>query len=309
MEQKKEFSSYTSYKNFTKVAEKLGFTFKSNVSFEFTLSKDASLRHESEHAYILQTVCHYIPLASTSLDQIYLSDSALSELKNINKLLISFEKHHPQDYPQDLLTRTKRFFEKFGSHAAKGPIHFGGTFWWTASAEGFSSHELQEIKRLVSKSLDTNITVTSCEPQQLISGQQDTGFTKQRTASRVGCSDKLNTYVLLSVDKSGGPPEVIDYTLWKNALAASNQTWAVIDRGSNLTPVWEIIQSTHADDFKDHFQLCAFLMNAYEKITHQDPKLQGGDEVLQVMRKAEKMMASVHDWRQTMSFGFILLTN
>ncbi|KAI4905365.1 hypothetical protein NFI96_010432, partial [Prochilodus magdalenae] len=118
-------------------------------------------------------------------------------------------------------------------------------------------------------------------------------------ALSAGCSDQLSNCVQFSVDKSGGPPEITDYTLWNKTLAADKQTWAVIDRGPNLTPIWEIIHSAHADDFSDHFQLCEFLKNAYETITHQPAECEGGDEVLQVRREAEKMMALVDDWSVT----------
>ncbi|KAI4872593.1 hypothetical protein NFI96_002179 [Prochilodus magdalenae] len=118
-------------------------------------------------------------------------------------------------------------------------------------------------------------------------------------ALSAGCSDQLSNCVQFSVEKSGGPPEITDYTLWKKYLAANKQSWAVIDRGSNLTPIWEIILSAHADDFSDHFQLCEFLRNAYDTITHQHVECGGGDEVLQVRREAEKMMALVDDWSVT----------
>ncbi|XP_035282408.1 interferon-induced very large GTPase 1-like [Anguilla anguilla] len=71
----------------------------------------------------------------------------------------------------------------------------------------------------------------------------------------------------LSISKTGGPAEVDDHLQWKSHLVTSNRTWSVIDRGTTLIPVWEILIAAHKDDFKDVLNLRNILMEACTNIT------------------------------------------
>ncbi|XP_030635159.1 interferon-induced very large GTPase 1-like [Chanos chanos] len=124
------------------------------------------------------------------------------------------------------------------------------------------------------------------------------GFAGASVSAAVGAhvetdSNEQQIEVQLFIHKTGGPAEVDNHKKWKQALATNNKTWAVIDRGLTLTPIWEIIKSSHMNDFKDTIRLCRFLMNAYKEITGQDSEPCWGDKELRLKKEVEEMMQSV----------------
>lgn len=297
-----EFSCYKSHREFFESVEKLGYSYSLEhdlgypaVQAKYGLqnaaisSTNVSLEDQSEKAYVAVTVCHYIPLASTFIDQLILSDSAKKELKEINELLHTINENENNPI---LLEHAKKFFQKFGSHASQGPIHFGGTFWWKAHAQGFSEQNQKKVKTMVSNVLEMNCSV----PSKMFLGSHHLSISKEKEASHKTISDELNTVVQFCIDKYGGLAETDDHTQWKSSLAESNKTWAVIDRGSTLTPVWHIIRTQHQDEFQNPFRLCTFLMRAYEKITHQRAEFTDDVTVLKTLDEAKEMMRSVHEW-------------
>lgn len=222
---KYEFSSYKSHQEFLGSVEKLGYTYITELNLGFLPaqtkcgSQKASLssrtcQSQSERSYVAMTVCHYMPLASAFFDQLTLSDSAKKELIEINELLHVID----QDENASLRKRVERFFERFGSHVSQGPVHFGGTFWWKAYAQGFSDRNHDKVKAQVCKVLVINCTVPG---SKTISASNDISISKGKGDSQIRCSDDLNTVVQLSVDKFGGPAETDDHILWKNNLAAN----------------------------------------------------------------------------------------
>uniref|UniRef100_W5NNG9 Interferon-induced very large GTPase 1-like n=1 Tax=Lepisosteus oculatus TaxID=7918 RepID=W5NNG9_LEPOC len=102
--------------------------------------------------------------------------------------------------------------------------------------------------------------------------------------------------VKLSVSKSGGPAETHNHLQWKCALVSSNRTWQVIDRGTRLIPVWDIILSAHTQDFTDPFRLSSSLLEAYRRITGQDADLMSGERELSAQREAEELIQTVKNW-------------
>ncbi|KAL1251716.1 hypothetical protein QQF64_019512 [Cirrhinus molitorella] len=295
---KYEFSSYKSHKDFLASVEKLGYSFSAGLNLgyfqaNFGIQNDSvssrSSECQSEQSYVAMTVCHYMPLASAFIDQLSLSDSAKKELTEINELLHATD----QDENPSLQKRVERFFEKFGSHVSQGPIHFGGTFWWKAYAHGFSNQNHEKVKDQVCNVLAMNCTV---QPSKMISASANTSISTGTGSSQIRFSEELITLVQHSVDKFGGPAETDDHTLWKNNLAANKKTWAVIDRGSTLTPVWDIIQTYHSDQFKDPLRLCSFLIKVYKKMTHQDVESADDIKALRIVAEAEQLMQSVDDW-------------
>ncbi|XP_057186531.1 interferon-induced very large GTPase 1-like [Triplophysa rosa] len=299
---KYEFSCYKSHKEFFESVGKLGYSYSVEHDLGFPAvqakyglqnasvsSTTASLEDQCEKAYEAVTLCHYIPLASTFIDQLILSDSAKKELIEINELLHAINENENN---ARLLQHAEKFFQKFGSHASQGPIHFGGTFWWQAHAQGFSEQNQKKVKTMVNHVLDMNCSVAS----KMFLGSHHLSVSKEKGASHKTISDELNTVVQFCIDKFGGPSATDDHTLWKSSLAESNKTWAVIDRGSTLTPVWHIIRTQHKDEFQDPFRLCTFLMRAHEKITHQRAESTDDITVLKTLDEAKEMMRSVHEW-------------
>ncbi|XP_044539543.1 interferon-induced very large GTPase 1-like, partial [Gracilinanus agilis] len=164
----KEFSSSGEESLFTQSMEKLGFTvsflakggrwgWNLESSTNYTRSSDSRDFHRghSENTYSSITRFSYIPLACCHFaqDQLYLSRSALQELKQLEKLLI----HSNGSETQVLKRRCEAFFQRFGSHVNQGPLHLGGIFWWKAVTEGFRSEELHDVKKQASEALDVYI--------------------------------------------------------------------------------------------------------------------------------------------------------
>ncbi|XP_035280320.1 interferon-induced very large GTPase 1-like [Anguilla anguilla] len=300
--EKKEFNSQESRTKFQKVMERLGVSFstslkstflgfESEVKNEYEHSEEKSKKSSSEHTYILNTQYNYVPLASCFIekDKLKLCRSALNELKNIESLLMNVnEKKKPE-----MLNEVKCFFQTFGSHVNQGPLHFGGIFWWTASAEGFSSSELSEVKSLTSAALNAYVGVGSflgC------SGGMSASLSQSKGSFEGNSSASLLSKVQLSVSKSGGPIETDDHLKWKSGLVTSNKTWHVIDRGDTLVPVWDIILSSHSQDFDNASSLCNFIIEAYTEITKQDTESMWGKNVLSAVTEAQKMIQSVKLW-------------
>lgn len=121
-----------------------GSTFQAGYD-KVTLTTQAS--HRSKTFYGL-TKNYFLPVASYTFDkfEMKLSKSALKSLRTIEAALKSED---------ELLAQMRgfNFFREYGSHAAPGPIHFGGTLSWTAVSENFSSEEFQRVAMNASKSL------------------------------------------------------------------------------------------------------------------------------------------------------------
>ncbi|XP_058863590.1 interferon-induced very large GTPase 1-like [Acipenser ruthenus] len=305
--EQKEFSSCRSQTLFQKVMEKLGFSFSCSLktgfwglTFENTTEKTQSTETEesskllSEHSCISNTKYNYIPLASSFIerDKLKLSTAAVNELKRIETIMLNTD-------GQDSVMLTKRvtaFFERFGSHANQGPLHFGGVFWWKASAEGFKSSELTETKSLMSEALNVYVGAGYSGNSLTCSAGVSTSTSQLKGSFTGKYNETLMSKVQLSISKTGGPAETDNHLQWKSALVSCNKTWCVIDRGTCLIPVWKIIQSAHREEFKDSFRLSNKLMEIYQMTTKWNVELMWGDNVLSAVREAETVIQSVKDW-------------
>ncbi|XP_069053993.1 interferon-induced very large GTPase 1-like [Lepisosteus oculatus] len=241
----------------------------------------------------------YVPLASSFIqkDKLKLSSAAMKDLRDIEAVLINSDEG---DMTPELLDRVGEFFKRFGSHADQGPLHFGGVFWWKASAQGFSSSEVRQMNSLISEALHLYVgagysKLTSlCSPKEsnvagirkhfLLLKKFFFSITAPKSEVSVSASQLKGSFtgsyseaqmsrVKLSVSKTGGPAETNNHLQWKCALVSSNRTWQVIDRGTSLIPVWDIILSAHTQDFTDPFRLSSSLLEAYRRITGQDADL------------------------------------
>ncbi|XP_078518176.1 interferon-induced very large GTPase 1-like [Lissotriton helveticus] len=305
--QTKEFSSSTSESTFTKVIESLGFSVccKAKVGY-LGVSLETSRASESdkkrklttESTYICTTKYNCIPLASCFFQkhQVRLSAAALCELKKIEALLGHTTK---QDQLQMIAARYGKFFSTFGSHVDMGPFHLGGIYTWKASAEGFKAEDLEEIKRIATKSL--NMYVGASFSGVSVSAVAGVGLSNSKSKSffQGKGTESIRKKIQLSVSKTGGPVEVDSLAQWKSGLVSSNKTWCVIDRGFNLLPVWDIILESHRKDFKDVHQVAKGLMEAYKIITKQNVKLLFGEELASAVEEARAFLQEVESWEIT----------
>ncbi|XP_015209393.2 interferon-induced very large GTPase 1-like [Lepisosteus oculatus] len=304
--EQEEFSSYQTQTLFQKVVEKLGYTFRCSVKAGFkafsientaekshSTEKEKSSKSSSEHSYIWKTMFNYVPLASSFLekDKLKLSSAAMRDLRDIETVLLNTDE---DDVTPLLIERVVRFFQRFGSHANQGPLHFGGVFWWKASAEGFSSSDLTKMNSLTSEALNIYVGAGYSGLMSSISIGVSTSATELKGSFTGNYTETQMSKVKLSVTKTGGPAQTDNHLQWKCALVSSNRTWHVIDRGTRLIPVWDIILSAHTQDFKDPFKLSSWLVEAYRRITGQDADLMSGENVLSAEREAQALIQKVN---------------
>ncbi|XP_028372880.1 interferon-induced very large GTPase 1-like [Phyllostomus discolor] len=304
----REFTSSQSESTFTQMIEKLGFSVTASAKgggWGFSLeagmdhnkhseSSEAQQSH-SEHSYFSSTKFSYVPLASCHfpIDQLQFSNAALQELKCIEDLL-------GQPAGPDRLTclklRAEAFFHRFGSHANQGPLHLGGIYWWKAISQGFQSEQLAEVKQQAAEALDGYIRGSYRGFGVTVAGGVEVSASHAKTATQSTTFQNLQTKVQLSVAQTGGPPEANGFFQWKAGLVASNQTWCVIDRGLELVPVWDIIFSSHRNDFKDPLQVANFLKDSYTALTGLPAQIKGGEELLSVGMVARDFLEDVKSW-------------
>ncbi|KAG6923571.1 GTPase, very large interferon inducible [Chelydra serpentina] len=309
--EKKEFSSAEAESTFTRTMEKLGFSisvaakggfwgFSAETSSDYSRSSESEETHKSrsEHTYICTTKYSYIPLASCyfAKDQLRLSSAALQELKMIEQLLSLT----PEPDKLDMLkSRGGRFFKRFGSHVNQGLLHLGGIFWWKASSEGFRAEQLDEVKKRTSDALSSYVGGSYSGFGWSIAAGVTVSKSGSETSFQGTDRKQTQTEIQLSITKTGGPPGVDSLTAWKNGLLASNKMWSVIDRGSQLIPVWDIILSNHRQDFKDVYQMSNSLVHAYEALTNLSVSTLLGEELTSAMDEARSFLEDMKSWEVT----------
>ncbi|XP_044867790.1 interferon-induced very large GTPase 1-like [Mauremys mutica] len=309
--EKKEFSSAEAESTFTKAMEKLGFSisvtakggfgvFSAESSSDYSSSSESEKTHRScsEHTYICTTKYSYLPLASCYFpkDQLRLSSAALQELKEIEDIL----SHTPEPDKLNLLkSRGGSFFNRFGSHVNQGPLHLGGIFWWKASSEGFRAEQLDEVKKQASDALSSYVGGSyggfGCHAARSVNvSKSDSKTSLQGTDTKT-----FQPEIQLCITKTDGPPGVDSLTAWKSGLLASNKTWSVIDRGSQLIPVWDIILSNHRRDFNDVYQMGSSLTRAYEALTKLSASTFVGKELVSAVDEAKSFLEEMKTWEVT----------
>uniref|UniRef100_A0A8C3TA40 VLIG-type G domain-containing protein n=1 Tax=Chelydra serpentina TaxID=8475 RepID=A0A8C3TA40_CHESE len=307
--EKKEFSSSKAESTFTRTMEKLGISiaskggfggFSAETSTDYGKSEESKKTHRSrsERTYICTTKYSYIPLASCYFpkDQLQLSSAALQELKEIEQLL----SQTPEPDKHNMLkSRGRRFFKRFGSHVNQGPLHLGGIFWWKATSEGFRAEQLDEVKKRTSDALSSYVGGSYSGFGWSIAAGVTVSKSGSETSFQGTDRKQTQTEIQLFVTKTGGPPGVDSFTAWKSGLLASNKTWSVIDRGSQLIPVWDIILSNHRQDFKDVYQMSNSLIHAYKALTNLSVSTLLGEELTSAVDEARSFLEDMKSWEVT----------
>uniref|UniRef100_A0A8C4W645 Interferon-induced very large GTPase 1-like n=1 Tax=Gopherus evgoodei TaxID=1825980 RepID=A0A8C4W645_9SAUR len=309
--EKKEFSSAEAESSFTRAMEKLGFSisvaakggfgaFSAESSSDYSSCSESKQTHRSrlEHTYICTTKYNYIPLASCYFpkDQLRLSSAALQELKEIEDILSHTSE---SDKLNMLKSRGGSFFNRFGSHVNQGPLHLGGIFWWKASCEGFRAEQLDEVKKRTSDALSFRIGGSYSGFGLSIAAGVTASKSGSETSFQGTDRKQMQTEIQLFETKTGGPPAVDSLTAWKSGLVASNKAWSVIDRGSRLIPVWDIILSNHRQDFKDVYEMRSSLTHAYEALTNLSVSMLLGEELASAVYEARSFLEDMKSWEVT----------
>ena len=237
-----EFSSQYQEDQFTKSMDRLGygatpsampgflgFGAQKRAPYTRTTEKERMGKHHQKERYCSTIKYSFMPMASFHFkdSQLQLSADALRDLQTIE---------HFQGPQTALQEQCETFFHKYGSHANKGHFHYGGIYWLKSSSHGFLEPEISEVKKL-----QKQVVVRFSHAG--FGGSVESNVSKLISADfQSDLSETLMSKTTVNVTLKGGPQAAFSIPLWKIGLVMCNTTWSVIDCGSNIVPVWEIIQ-------------------------------------------------------------------
>ena len=209
----------------------LSFGFQMSASYHEGMLEEKGNKHHQKETYCSTIKCSFVPMASFYFksSQLQLSADALRDLQAIE--VYSGSKIALQE-------QCELFFRKYGSHAIKGQLHFGGIYWLKCYSHGFDKSDLTEVKKLQSQAVTASVGLSYGGFGASVEGS----VSKLKANFEDDFSEALMCKTTVEVTKYGGPQAASNLPLWKSGLVASNFTWNVIDCGSNRVPVWEIIQ-------------------------------------------------------------------
>ena len=211
-------------------------------------------RQEAYSSTIKFSTLHVASYTFKSSD-LLLSKDAKDDLKKILKML-----RVQKASISNLQEECKRFFVKYGSHANRGPLSFGGNFKSKCSSKGFEISETDSVKKMQDSAVTAEAVVSfaGCG----VPTEVDMNTAKEEYSSK--CSKQTLSNTNLQVTIEGGPPEASDMSVWKNGLVENNSTWILTDRGQKLEAVWDIIKRNHQ---KELGNVVDVLRTSWEKIT------------------------------------------
>ena len=295
-EQIKFFTSKQQENSFQRSVCKLGYSvsesmpagfwdFKFDVNAAYTSSKKLKSMHEASNQEKYFSTVKFItmPLASYCFSDkdMCLSDDALKELTKIETI--------SEADSSNLKHACESFFHQFGSHAIRGPLHFGGCFSLKCSSNEIKDSEKSAAKQLQNEAI---CEYTGLYHSSGTSNVFDIANIKSKYSGT--CSETTLAQTILEINKNGGPPEISALADWKLGLVADNSTWSVIDRGTFLVPVWEIIQRNHIAHFKDVTNLVDVLYRAWKELA----KLQDDADVISTACKVKEVVEVVEKWNK-----------
>ena len=206
----------------------LGFGVQMSASYGKTTEEE----HHQKEMYCSTIKYLFVPMASFHFSdrQLQLSADALRDLQAIETF---------SESQTALQEHCEQYFRKYGSHANKGHLHFGGVYWLRCHSYGFCKSDLAEVRRLQNQIISSLVLGL---PYEGIGAPVKGNVTELKERFKVNFSEALISKTTVEVTKNGGPQAATNIPLWKSGLVASNSTWNVIDRGSITVPVWEIVQ-------------------------------------------------------------------
>ena len=266
------FSSKSEEDSYIKLFNKLGYSVSALAQGGFggfhleggaAYTKE-NLKDKTEEAHSTSVYCSTVkhssmPLASFCFSDrdLRLSEDALSALKVIQTKITTYGHEN-----SEVQKASEEFLRKFGSHANRGPLHFGGVYWLICSSMGLKESEVRVVKQLQNEVVNAHASF-SCFGVG-VSGGVNIACIKAKYLGT--CSETTISQTNLEIIKTGGAPELSILTDWKTGLVAHNGTWSLIDRGTMLVPVWDIITSNHCTEFNKVTALVNVLHKTWERI-------------------------------------------
>ena len=262
-----------------------GVTFEPSAGYSKNTEKETTGEHHHEETYCSMVKYFVMPMASCSFKdhQLQLSEAALTKLQKINQILVS-------DATKSIQKECEAFFQKFGSHACIGPLHFGGRYTWKSYSSGFKESDKSTIQELQREAITVQVGMSY---GGVAGASASTGVSSMTGNFEGEYSMALTSQTFIEVTVTGGPPEVTGLLNWKNRLIASNRTWHLIDRGTHGVPVWEIIEMNHSSSFKNCSHFVERLKQAWHILNRIDEPQNASTSEFQ------SMMDGVSSWNKT----------
>ena len=255
-------------------------------------TEDEKLHEIHKQQTYSSTVKHsYLQTATCTFENrdLQLSTDAL---KALNEIKIIVSTYGPDS--SNVQLACENFFCNYGSHASRGPLHFGGIYWWTCSSTGFSEKEIDVVKQLQSNAVSTQAGVAFMGFG--ISTEIDITSVKSNYTGE--CSEKTLAQTHLQVSTTGGPPEVTSLPEWRTGLVASKKTWSLTDRGTILVPVWEIITMNHGKELN---RVVKVLKKCWERKTNLKVKR----DTLTTSYNPEIVLENIKEWNPDQSLSHL----
>ena len=232
-EKTKEFFSQYQENRFTKSMDKLGYTATASAKADLLgFGAEQKMTKDPQIGLYCSTIRYFfIPMASFHFkgSQLQLSTDALRDLQAI-------ETFHGSKTA--LQKKIEQFFHKYGSHANRGHLHFGGVYWLKCYSYGFHESDIAKVKKLQNQAVSASVGLSYGGFGCSVIGE----VSKLKAWFKGDFSEALMARTFIELFKKGGPHPTSNIPLWIRGLVASNSTWNVIDCGNNRVPVWEIIQ-------------------------------------------------------------------
>ena len=268
-----QFSSKKKEDEFSKRVKMLGYSasvsakagywgigFEASSRYSKKKEEEDTEEHHEEETYSSTVKYSIMPLASCSFKdrQLQLSKEAVLHLKMIDTAL-------GRSQPVD--EKCQEMFCKFGSHAFKGPLHFGGKYELKSYTSGFKESEKHTVQALQNIAIGASVGISY---GNIAGGHASVNVSKQKGSLCGNYSEVLASRTFLDVTITGGPPVITGLPDWKNGLVASNRTWYLIDRGTTKVSVWDIIEMNHGSDFQNTPRLVKALKQAWQRMNNLD---------------------------------------
>ena len=195
---------------------------------------------------IVQLATYYL-----SYTDLLLSDEALIELRKLKGMIVS--------KGGEIQAECEFFFKKFGSHARRGPIHFGGVCRWTCSSSGFRCSEREAVKKL-----QNQVVSTVSSPGVGFTTESNTQLNNIKKDFNHKCSNNTLANTQIKVKLNGGPSGANNFDSWKEELSNNDSMWIITDPGKRYIAVWDIIAMNYSQELSE---IIDFLGEAWEKMT------------------------------------------
>ena len=269
-----------------------GVTVEAGVSTSSKGKSETCVETDTQITYSSTVKHSSLQLAAYTFENrdLQLSIDAVEALKKIKTIIMSYG---PDS--SNVQSACEEFFHNYGSHASKGPLHFGGIYWRTCYSKGFSGKETDTVKELQSNALSAEAGIAFMGFG--ISSSVDITNVKSHYEGKCTQKTQANTYLQVSI--TGGPPEVTSLPEWRTGLVANNRTWSLTDRGTILVPVWEIIVMNYGKELNI---LVKVLKECWERLT----SLKAKQSALTTSYRPEMVLEQVTKWSPDQDFSDII---